>query len=168
MADNAASIRAIKEQAKLPKIKKVYRINKISVKKQKRLDEEKKQRLPDEDTVMESYFKAMRKKMVGLCQCGCTLKSSKHEDQFFRNSICHIFPKSKFESIMYHPLNWVERNFWEGHHSNMDNRSIELWINYADWDDIRERFFELAPLLTDEERATKFYSQFEALVYQNK
>lgn len=163
-----AEIQALKENAGKPKQKPVYQLRKVSEKKQKQLDEEKKQRLPDEDSAMESYFKAMRKKMVGICQCGCSLKSSKHEDQFFRNSICHVFPKSKFPSVMYHPLNWVERNFWDGHHTNMDNRSIELWVNFADWNDIRERFFELAPLLTDEERANKFYSNLEKLVYENK
>jgi CHASE3 domain sensor protein len=37
----------------------------------------------------------------------------------------------------------------------------------ADWDDIKEKFHQLAPLLTDEERATKFYSTLEKMVYAN-
>jgi hypothetical protein len=47
----------------------------------------------------------------------------------------------------------------------MDNKSIEEWVNMADWDDIKEKFYQLAPLLTEEEKKTKFYSLFEKLVY---
>lgn len=168
MIDNASSIRAIKEQAKLPKEKKRYSIPKVSVKKQKQLDEEKKQRLPDEDSAKEAWFKNVRKKLVGTCQCGCGQKSQKADDTYFRNSCCHILPQRLFESVKYHPLNYVERAFWGGCHTNMDDRSISLWPNMADFDDIREKFFELAPLLTGEERATKFYSQLEILVYANR
>jgi hypothetical protein len=46
----------------------------------------------------------------------------------------------------------------------MDDRSIELWINFADWDDIVYKFHALSPLLTNEERCKKFYRNLESLV----
>lgn len=151
------------QQARIPREKKKPKpIAKVSKKKAKQIAEEKK---AGTDGAMDLFFAEMRKKMVGVCQCGCARKSSKMEDDNFRSSICHIFPKRIFKSIATHPLNWVERNFWEGCHGNMDNRSIELWKNFADWDDIKERFHALAPLLTEEERANKFYTNLENLVY---
>jgi len=118
------------------------------------------------DSEMDKFFVAMRKRMVGTCQCGCGRKSSMREDDHYRASICHIFPKRIFKSIAVHELNWVERNFWEGCHGNMDNRSMDLWVNFADWEDIKERFHALAPLLTEDERKHKFYSHLEKLIYQ--
>jgi hypothetical protein len=117
------------------------------------------------DTLKENWFKARRKEMVGTCQCGCGKPSQKKDDMYFRHSAAHIFPKALFPSLMYHPLNWVERRFWEGCHSIMDDTSIERWPNMADWEDIKEKFYILAPLLTDEERGKKFYQILEKLVY---
>jgi hypothetical protein len=37
----------------------------------------------------------------------------------------------------------------------------------ADWDDIKEKFHLLVPLLTREERGKKFYTMLEKLVYEN-
>ena len=142
-------------------------IAKVSEKRKKKLEEEKAARGED-DTIIEKWFKARRRELVGVCQCGCARKSSKHEDDHFRASIAHIFPKAIFESVKYHPLNWVERNFWKGCHSNMDNRSLDKWPMFADWEDIKERFHTLAPLLTDEERSHKFYSHLEKLIYDRK
>lgn len=117
------------------------------------------------DNEMDRFFERMRKRMVGVCQCGCTRKSSKHEDEHYRASISHIFPKRIFKSIATNELNWVERNFWDGCHSILDNTSMDRWVNMADWDDIKEKFHSLAPLLTDDERKHKFYSHLEKLVY---
>lgn len=114
---------------------------------------------------LQIWFKNVRKKLTGKCQCGCNSPSSKHDDRYFRHSCCHVFPKSKFESVRTHPSNFVERAFWGGCHTNMDDQSLDKWVNFADWENIKEIFHELAPLLTDQERATKFYSQFEKLVY---
>lgn len=160
-------IRRLKSEAGLPKPKKTYYLPKVSKKRAAKMAEEKKLRDGD-DTLMEKWFKAHRKAMVGVCQCGCAKPSQKKDDLYFRHSCSHIFPKSKFESIMYHPLNFVERAFFGGCHSVMDDTSMDRWPNMADWDDIKEKFHALAPLLTDAERATKFYSQFEKLVYKNK
>lgn len=137
-------------------------IAKMSVKK---MDEQKAAKEAGTDNGMDKFFERNRKKMVGVCQCGCTRKSSKFEDDHYRSSIAHIFPKRIFKSIATNDLNWVERNFWDGCHSNFDNRSIERWVNYADWDDIKERFHALVPLLTEEERKTKFYKKLELIIY---
>lgn len=159
-----SEIRTLKEKAKLPKVKKAYVIPKVSKKKAAKIAEEKKIRGTD-DTLMEQWFKARRKELTGVCQCGCAQKSQKNDDTFFRGSCCHIFPKAIFESVMYHPLNCVERAMFGGCHHNMDNNGIDKWPAMADWEDIKERFYVLAPLLTDEERATKFYSKLESLIY---
>jgi len=157
-------LRQIKEKAKLPKEAKRYSIPKKS---KKRIEQEKQWAGMTSDNSIDDWFDRMRKKMVGICQCGCAQKSQKHDDTFFRHCICHIFPKRTFLSIAQNDLNWVERTFWGGHHTNFDEGGMDKWPTYADWDDIKERFHELAPLLTDEERTTKFYSTLEKLVYTN-
>lgn len=139
----------------------------LKKKSDKKIAEEKELKDRGGDNSMDLFFMGMRKKMVGVCQCGCGQPSQKKDDTFYRNCICHIFPKRIFKSIAEHELNWVERNFWGGCHTNMDNRSIDLWKNFADWDDIKEKFHQLAPLLTDKERKTKFYSSLEKLIYTN-
>jgi hypothetical protein len=160
------NIRRIKAEAGLSKNKKAYSIPKKSAKKLKQEAEEKKLR-GDDDTLMEQWFKARRKELTGICQCGCAKPSQKKDDTFFRGSCCHIFPKATFESIMYHPLNCVERAMFGGCHHNMDNQGLDRWPAMADFEDIKERFRILAPLLTDEERATKFYSKLEKIIYEN-
>lgn len=159
-------IQELKKNAGLPKPKKKYTIPKISKKRAAQLEEEKNNRNGD-DTEKEKWFKLINKKLVGVCQCGCGNKSQKNDELYFRNSCCHIFPKKDFISIMYHPLNYVERAFWGGCHSVMDDTSMDRWPGMADWEDIKEKFHVLAPLLTDEERAKKFYKQLESLIYKN-
>ena len=158
-------LRKIREERGKPKEKKVYRIPKKSAKKLKQ-EAEQKEQLGDNDTLKENWFKARRKEMVGVCQCGCAEPSCKKDEMWFRSSAAHIFPKATFPSVMYHPMNWVERNFWKGCHTNMDQQGLDKWVNFADWDDIKEKFHLLAPLLTNEERATKFYSKLESLIYK--
>ena len=132
--------------------------------KRKKENEEAKERGGDNE--MDKFFERNRKKMVGLCQCGCSQKSQKNDDTFYRGCISHVFPKRIFKSIATNDLNWVERAMFGGCHSVMDDTSMDRWVNFADWEDIKERFHELAPLLTDEERATKFYTHLEKLIYQ--
>lgn len=158
-------IQRLKDNAKLPKKKTVYVIPKVSEKKKKK-DALLKSMVTDE-TEKEKWFAAIRKKLVGTCQCGCGNKSQKYDDTYFRGSCCHIFPKSKFDSIKYHPLNYVERAMFGGCHTNLDEQSMDRWVNMADWENIKEKFHILAPLLTDEERSTKFYKHLESLIYEN-
>lgn len=158
-------IRKLKEEALLPKEKKIYHLNKVSPKKKARDAADK--IVLDEAAEKEKWFNVIRIKLTGTCQCGCGNKSSKHEDDHFRASCCHIFPKNDFKSIMFHPLNYVERNFWDGCHSNFDNQSMDRWVNMADWEDIKAKFLILEPLLTEEEKTKKFYHQLKGLVENN-
>jgi len=158
------NIRRIKEQAGLPKEKKVYRIPKVSEKKKKQLALQKES---GTDNGLDKFYEAARKRMAGVCQCGCAKKSQKKDDTFYRHCICHIFPKKTFKSISTNQLNWVERTFWEGHHTNFDEQGMDKWPMMADWDDIKEKFHQLVPYLTEQERATKFYSKLETLIYAN-
>lgn len=159
-------IRRLKEEALLPKVKVRKAIPKKSAKKIAQ-EKEQKELLGDNDTLKEQWFKARRKEMVGCCQCGCGKPSQKKDDMYFRHSIAHVFNKKDFQSIMYHPLNWVERAFWGGDHTNMDEGGMDKWVNMADFDDIVEKFHVLVPLLTDKEKSKKFYINLEKLVYGN-
>lgn len=153
----------------VPKEKKPLRKKSI-----KKLGEERetKELLGEDETVKEKFFQNRRREMTGTCQCGCAGASSKYDDKNFRSSICHIFPQRLFPSIQYHHLNWVERKFWatdksSACHTNMDNKSMDLWPNFADWDDIKAKFYQLDPLLTPEEKAHKFYHHLKWLVENN-
>lgn len=146
--------------------KKKYRLKPISDKRAAKIAEQKELR-GDDETEKQKWFNEVRKKLVSTCGCGCGEKSSKHEDDHFRSSICHIFPQRLFPSVALHLSNYVERSFWNGCHFKMDNKSMDLWPNMADFDDIKEVFHLLSPILTDQERAKKFYTHLEKLVYQN-
>ena len=124
-------IRRIKSEAGMPKEKKLYRIPAKSAKRIQREALEKELHKPDEDSAKEKWFKDRRKEMSGFCQCGCGRRSSKDDDRYFRHSCAHVFPKSKFDSVKLHPLNSVERAFWGGCHSVMDDGSINgglIWL----------------------------------------
>lgn len=149
----------------LPEIK-TYKMKAVSDKLAAKKKEQKKS-LGEDDPQKEKWFKARQREMIGVCQCGCGQESQKNDKLYFRHSAAHIFPKKIFESIQYHRLNWVERRFWGGCHATMDNKSMDLWPNMADWEDIKEKFHQLVPFLTPEERATKFYQHLERLVYAN-
>lgn len=146
----------------------------IPKKSAKKIEVEKKEREErgGGDTDKERWFKRRRHEMVGVCQCGCAMPSSKYDDKNFRSSICHIFPQRLFPSVQFHHLNWVERKFWatattSACHTNMDNKSMDLWPNFADWDDIKEKYHQLVPLLTDEEKSHKFYHHLTFLIYKS-
>lgn len=150
--------------------KKIYKLNKVAPKTAAKIAAEKEQRFVvggDVETEKQKWFGARKKEMIGVCQCGCGQKSSKMDAANYRSSISHIFPQRLFPTIQFHPLNWVERNFWMGCHGNMDNRSMDLWPNFADWDDIKQKFFVLEPLLTEKERSTKFFGKLAKLVQEN-
>lgn len=138
----------------------------IAKKSLKRIKQDKLDRVNGGYNEMDLWFKNTRKKLSAFCKCGCNLASSKNDDKYFKFSCCHIFPKSKFDSIKTHPVNFVERAFWGGCHSVMDDTSIDRWVDFSDWNDIVEKFYILAPLLTDKERATKFYTHLEKLIYK--
>lgn len=151
----------IQDGRPLPKKKKYF----IKPKSDKRIAKEKEQREAEgEISLKEVWFQARRVEMTGICGCGCGQPSSKYDNKNFRNSACHIFPYSKFKSVQYHPLNFVERNWEDGCHHNMDNTSMDRWPNFADWENIKRRVRVLSQLLTPKERAKKFFSHIDKLV----
>lgn len=155
-------IKRLKLQAGIPKPKKLYVIAKKSA---KRIKQEK--MLANDDNAVDDWFLERRENLTGTCQCGCGQKSQKKDDVFYRHCICHIFPKRIFKSVITHPLNYVERAFWGGCHTNFDERSMDKWVGMADWDDIKAKFEAMLPYLTPEEKATKFFSHLERLVNEN-
>lgn len=148
-------------------------MRKVSEKKLALQQEERKLVSSDGDTLKEQWFKARRTEMTGTCQCGCGEPSQKKDIIWFRSSASHIFPKGLFKSVEYNPINYVERRFWAGLnggnacHTMMDEAGLDRWPNFADWDDIKAKFYVLAPLLTPVEKATNFYTRLEKLVYAN-
>lgn len=155
----------------LPTKKERKPIKKISPRKQAELEAAKDAR-GEGDSDKERWFKRRRIEMSGCCQCGCGEPSSKNDDVNFRSSICHIFPQRLFPSVQLHHLNWVERKHWatgksSACHTNMDNKSMDLWPNFADWDDIKEKFKQLDPIITPEEKKHKFYNHLKFLVDAN-
>ena len=98
------------------------------------------------------WFLDRRKEMTGFCVCGCGLRSSKNDGKYFHCSVGHILQKAKVKSMALHPLNWVELNFWDGCHSNFDNRSSDLWEGMACWDEIVSKFKAMYPLIPDYEK----------------
>ena len=157
---------------KLPKeavAKKKVSIKKVSDKRAAEIKEQKVV-VGEDETIKEKWFKRRRGEMVGTCQCGCGMPSSKYDDKNFRSSICHIFPQRLFPSIQFHHLNWVERKFWatkdtSACHSQMDNKSMDLWVNFADWDDIKEKYHQLVEIITEEEKKQKFFTHLTKLIY---
>ena len=116
---------------------------------------------------LDEWFDLIRIKLTGKCACGCGNKSQKNDDKYFKHSCAHIFPKSKFDSIKCHPMNFVERAFWGGCHGVMDDTSVDKWVNMKDWHDIKRKFNILSPLIPPHEKANKFYTQLENLVKNN-
>lgn len=155
------AIRKLKSEAGIPKAKKYYQIPKVSKKRQKRLSDDNR---PD-DVKLDEWFLERRREMQGTCACGCGEPSCKKDDLYYRFSICHIFPKAYFKSVMTHPLNWVELNFWKGHHTNFDQQGVEKWVNMSCWDDIKAKVLAMEPYLTQEEKARKFYSTLMELIH---
>jgi len=161
-------------KARMPNEKRFKQpIDKISKKKLAQKEAEKKLVSSDGDTLKEQWFKARRKEMTGVCAFVCGDPSQKHDNILFRSSAAHILPKCDFESVMYHPFNYVERRFWAGInggnacHTMMDEAGLGRWPNMEDWPDIKAKFMILAPLLTEEEKGKKFYLLLKKLVYAN-
>ena len=116
---------------------------------------------------MRAWFDARQAEMVGVCQCGCGQPSLSGGKKYGKMSCAHILPKSKFPSVALHPFNYVERAFWGGCHTNMDEQGLDRWPNMADWADIVAKFTVLRQKLTKQEKATKFYTKLAELVRKN-
>ena len=168
------NIRRLKEQAKLPKPKKVYQIPKKSAKKiaMERLQTKveivkpKKAKWFDTDKVEDvavkivttkgnaelgRWFIERRKELDGKCH-HCGNPSCKNDDKYFKFSICHILPKSIFKSVATNQYNFIELCFWGNNcHENMDSKMLDL-IEMNCWDEIVNKFVKIYPSIAKEER----------------
>lgn len=101
--------------------------------------------------MMDAWFLDRRSEMTGFCQCGCGRRSSKYEDDHYKASAAHILSQRLFLSVAAHPFNFIEMNFWDGCHTNMDDRSVELWPNMECWEEIVRRFAIIYPCIAPAE-----------------
>jgi hypothetical protein len=148
--DRAENIRRIKEQSKLPKEKKVYRIPRLSEKKKEELKEDKIKRVAGGNE-MDRWFANRRKEMIGICS-HCGDKSCKNSDQYYKFSIAHILPKNLFKSVKTHPLNWVELCFWnKSCHTNYDNKILDI-TEFNCFNEVIEKFISIYPSIAPKER----------------
>lgn len=167
-------IRRLKEQALLPKAKKVYQIPKKSAKKiaMEKLEQKveivkpKKAGWFDIDSVenvatkivtsngneeLNRWFIERRKELDGKCH-HCGDSSCKNDDKYFKFSICHIFPKAYFKSVATHPDNFIELCFWSNNcHGNMDSKMLDL-TEMNCWAEIVEKATRIYPSIAKEER----------------
>lgn len=145
------NIRRIKQQAQLPKQKKVYKIPKKSKKKLAQEKEEKKWIKAKGGNEKDRWFKERRKEMGGKC-LHCGEKSCKHQDDWYHCSICHILPKGLFKSIATHPLNWIELCFWDKNcHAQFDDFKLDI-TELNCYDLVVERFIAIYPDIDPKER----------------
>lgn len=133
--------------------KKVYRIPKKSAKKIAQEAAEK-----PVNTELDRWYSAMRKMMTGRCEI-CGGKTEKHNDNSFKKSIHHLFPKRKnqFPSVATHIFNRLELCFYDNScHANLENGSITLESikkeNPQAWDIIIRRATLVRPSMTEEEK----------------
>lgn len=97
------------------------------------------------------WFKERRKEMTGKCH-HCNGNSCKHDDKYYKFSICHILPKAYFPSVATHEYNWVELCFWNKNcHGNMDNKMLDL-IEMNCWDEIVTKFCIMYPSIAEKEK----------------
>jgi len=97
------------------------------------------------------WFKDRRKEMTGKCH-HCNGLSCKHDDRYFKFSICHILPKAYFPSVATHPSNFIELCFWNKNcHGNMDNKMLDL-IEMNCWDEIVTKFCIMYPSIAEKEK----------------
>lgn len=148
--DAADNIRRIKEQAKLPKEKKRYKIPAKSAKRLKQEAEEKAVKKTG-GAELDRWFQDRRKEMTGWCwHCGGI--SCKNSYEYYKFSIAHLLPKRLFKSVATHPLNWVELCFWDKScHTNFDNNTLDI-TELNCFNTVIERFVAMYPDIDSKER----------------
>lgn len=148
-----AEIQLLKEKAKLPKPKKVYKIAKKSA---KRIAQEKEWAANSSEDALDKWFEERRQQMTGKCVL-CSGKTEKYNDATYRNSIHHLFDKRKymFPSVKTHPDNWLELCYYGNScHANIHNGKItwELLADSKEWNIIVEKFKKIYPFIAEKER----------------
>ena len=144
------NIRRIKEEARMPKPQKSYKIPKVSKKRQEQLKTEKVQRIAGGNQ-LDRWFQDRRKEMQGTC-LHCGGKSCKDSNAYYKYSIAHLLPKRLFKSVATHPLNWIELCFWgKSCHTNFDNNKLDM-IELNCFSIVIDRFVQMYPDIDAKER----------------
>lgn len=117
------------------------------------------------DSELDLFFNAMRKKCKGKCLF-CNAPTTVKNEELWRIAIAHLLPKSKFKSVATNENNWIEL-CWDCH-TRFDNGIIswDLIMDSKERDVVREKLFEVMPLIYPEERKNKLYSKIESLLYR--
>ncbi len=158
-------LQRIRAERDLPKPKTIYRIKKVSDKKAAR-DKQFKENNTDEG--MDKFFAYMRKSMTGKCLF-CSGDTMKKDDEKYHFSLAHILPKAIFKSVATNPNNIIELCFYGNScHTNFDHGIItwEFIKDSKEWDIIKEKLFDVLPLIAPDERSNKLYSKLENLIYE--
>jgi len=102
---SAESIRKLKEEALLPKKKKIYFMPKVSKKKQK-IDREERADRNGEDTDQQKWYKLTISSCDRVCwNCNADLSRLSRDEMF--SCVAHVLPKSIFPSVATHPDNYM-------------------------------------------------------------
>lgn len=134
----------------------------------KRADENKKK---DGDTELDKWFVAKRKQCKGVCFL-CGGSTLKNNDAEYRRSIHHLLDKRKgmFPSVSTHEDNWIEVCYYGNScHTQIHNGKItwEFIFDSKEGEIIKEKLFNVLPMVAPEERKHKLYSRLEKLIYTN-
>jgi hypothetical protein len=121
--------------------KKKHIIPKLSEKRAKKLEEQKKER-GDGDTEKQKWFKNRIKQMSGRCN-ETGLKTETKIYLYAIRSICHILPQESCKSVQFHPLNWIELNI--DFHVKFDAMSWQEREKMGCWPVIMERLIMIYP-----------------------
>lgn len=114
--------------------------------------ENQKETNPDDNsqtTKRKEWFMARVAEMNGNCaECGAPINKN-----IFKYAICavaHILPKSVFDSVQYHPLNWMELGATCGCHSKSETWSNAVHMKI--WPEMVRRFSIFYPFIAKEEQ----------------
>lgn len=149
MEDRAFNIRAIKEQASLPREKKRYVIPKVSKNRAAKNAAAKEDRSGEDTELQKWYANIMQNEYP---KCWETDEPINKQDKMgWHGSISHVLPKSDYPSVATHPLNYMILKMWGGTHGQYDS-SWENASKMKVWKYACKIFNILYPLLTTEEK----------------
>ncbi len=156
-----AELQLIRQKRETIVPKKQYTIKKVSDRRANRIKQNQEN---GTDQGMDKFFLAMRKKCKGKCLF-CNSATTYKDEERWRIAIAHLLPKSKFISIATNEFNWIEL-CWDCHRKFDDGFiSWQCVHDSKEWETIKEKLFEVLPLVDDEEKKNKLYSKLIELVY---
>jgi len=126
-------------------VKKQYSINKISPKRQEKLDA---QKVEGQDSDLVKWYRARMKQMTSYC-AETHLRTETKIYRYAIMSICHLLPKAICKSVALHPLNWIELN--PDFHFKFDAMSWEEKEKLGCWPIILQRLVMIYPNLDPSE-----------------